>query len=1145
MKTIFALSLCYLLSLSYALLGSDKLGINYGRIGNNLPSPFQSIELLESMKAGHVKLYDSDPEVLKLLSGTNIHVSIMVANDQICRLASNQSEANLWVHHNVLAYYPSTKIRFVLVGNEVFSYNDRHIWADLVPAMRNIKKSLNLHDIHNIKVGTPVAMDVLESSFPPSSGRFRSNIPMEVMTSLMKFLNGTRSFFFLDVYPYFPWSQNPTNISLDFALLNQGNRTYIDPDSGLIYTNLLDQMIDSVYFAMQKLGFDNVMIAIAETGWPHEGDIDQPGANNYNAATYLCNLAAKMSSDPPLGTPAKPGVDIHTFIFSLYDENQKPGPGTERHWGMLNNRGRPIHKTMDLAGSCPAPDGVKGYLAKPVNNRPYRGKIWCVVGSATRLVELAAALDFACRNGNGTCDELAPGKSCYEPVSVIAHASYAFSSYWAKFRGDGASCFFNGLAVQTTVDPTGRFFVSRSQRVYCDSQTKEVRTRKFSPVLESELVSGNEILPSNEWKTVPDIWRTSAEKFGDRVALVDPYHDPPTNMTYKELEQEILNFCEGLRVIGLKPEEKLALFADNSCRWLVSDQGIMATGAINVVRGTRSSVEELLQIYNHSESVALVVDDPVMYNRISETFGSQTTVRFIVLLWGEKTNIINEAAPEVPIYSYKELIDLGRQSREALRHSEDARRQFTYETISSDDIATLVYTSGTTGNPKGVMLTHKNLLHQINNLWDIVPAVPGDRFLSMLPPWHAYERACEYFIFTHGIEHVYTSVKNLRDDLRRYQPHYVISVPLVYETLYSAIQKQIRTSSAVRKLVALLFLNISFKYMEARRIYEGKCLTRNLEQPSHLSAVFDWLWARTVSLILWPLHALAKKIVYTKIHSAIGISKAGISGGGSLAPHIDKFFEAIGVTVQNGYGLTESSPVVAARRLNCNVLGSIGHPLKYTEIKVFDPETDAVLPHGSKGIVKVRGPQVMKGYYKNLSATKQAIDEDGWLNTGDIGWICPPHSRGRSRQSGGVIVLEGRAKDTIVLSTGENVEPAEIEEAALRSSLIQQIVVIGQDQRRLGAIIVPNKEEIILEAKRSSEVEADATELSKQKQINLLHKELIKWTSGCSFQVGPILVLDDPFTIDSGLMTPTMKIRRDQVVSLYKEQIDNLYKGSA
>ncbi|XP_075516395.1 long-chain-fatty-acid--[acyl-carrier-protein] ligase AEE15, chloroplastic-like [Primulina tabacum] len=681
---------------------------------------------------------------------------------------------------------------------------------------------------------------------------------------------------------------------------------------------------------------------------------------------------------------------------------------------------------------------------------------------------------------------------------------------------------------------------NRSFRVYCEAETKEMQIRKFSPILESKLISGDGVLPSKEWTTVPDIWSSCAEKFAERVALNDPYHDPPTNLTYGQLEQEILNFCEGVRVVGLKPDEKIALFADNSCRWLIADQGIMATGAINVVRGTRSSAEELLQIYNHSESIALVVDDPAMLNKVSGIFHSQVTIRFVIVLWGDKSSITNAEALEMPIYGYKEIIDLGLESHKALLCSEDDRKQYTYKIINSDDVATLMYTSGTTGNPKGVMLTHKNLLHQITNLWEIVPAVPGDRFLSMLPPWHAYERACEYFTFTHGIENVYTTVKNLRDDLRHYRPHYVVSVPLVYETLYSGIQKQISSSSTVRKFVALLFLRISLAYMEAKRIHEGKCLTTNLEQPSYIVSIFDWLWARIIAGMLLPLHMLAKKVIYSKIHSAIGISKAGISGGGSLPSHVDKFFEAVGIMVQNGYGLTESSPVLAARSPSCNVLGSIGHPIRYTEIKVVDTETDAVLPCGSKGIVKARGPQMMKGYYKNPLATKQAIDENGWLDTGDIGWICPSHSRGRSRKAAGVIVLEGRSKDTIVLSSGENVEPSEIEEAALRSNLIQQILVFGQDRRRLGALIVPNKDEIMLEAKRLS-VDSDTPELSREKVTNLLHGELRKWTADCSFQVGPILVIDEPFTIDGGLMTPTMKIRRDKVVSLYEEQINNLY----
>nr|CAD1820483.1 unnamed protein product [Ananas comosus var. bracteatus] len=643
--------------------------------------------------------------------------------------------------------------------------------------------------------------------------------------------------------------------------------------------------------------------------------------------------------------------------------------------------------------------------------------------------------------------------------------------------------------------------------------------RRHSPFLDSALLPGGNDLTSHEWKAVPDIWRSSAEKYGDRVALVDPYHDPPSQLTYKQLEQEILNFSEGLRAAGVIPDEKLALFADNSCRWLVADQGIMATGAINVVRGTRSSDEELMQIYNHSDSVALVVDSPQFFNRLAESFIPRVDVRFVVLLWGEKSTLNSKSIKDIPLYDYREIIKLGQESRDALLQSCKEGQHYSFETINSEDVATVMYTSGTSGMPKGVMLTHRNLLHQIENLWDIVPAEPGDRFLSMLPSWHSYERAAEYFTFTHGIEQVYTNVRYLKEDLQRYQPHYLVSVPLVYETLYSSIHKQIYASSAARKFIALTLIKISLLYMEAKRIYEGKVLTKSPIQPSFFAAMIDWLWARIISTLLLPLHYLGKKLVYNKIHSAIGISKAGLSGGGSLVMYIDRFFEAIGVKVQNGYGLTETSPVLAVRHPALNVLGTVGHPLKYTEIKIVDIETGKVLPNGSKGIVKAKGPQVMKGYYKNPSATNAALDEDGWFNTGDI----------------------GRAKDTIVLSTGENVEPAELEEAALKSSLIQQIVVIGQDQRRLGALVVPNKDEVSAAA-RMRAIDVDATDLSKDKMTNLLYDEIRTWTSGCTFQIGPILILDEPFTIENGLMTPTMKVRRDKVAERYREQIAKLYK---
>ncbi|KAM0004273.1 putative long-chain-fatty-acid--[acyl-carrier-protein] ligase [Helianthus debilis subsp. tardiflorus] len=736
----------------------------------------------------------------------------------------------------------------------------------------------------------------------------------------------------------------------------------------------------------------------------------------------------------------------------------------------------------------------------------------------------------------------------FQPPSVSNSMSVAITSVNNVF----SPAYYRFRYVNATVNARSVCFHSRKVvrdrasrcygiRVYSESKAEVKQVRKYSPLLESPFPSEHDV-STTEFKAIPDIWRSSAERFGDRVALVDPHHDPPTNMTYKQVEQDILNFAEGLRVIGIKPCEKLALFADNSCRWLIADQGIMATGAINVVRGSRSSVEELLHIYNHSESVALAVDNPELYHRMADAFNSKASVKFVILLWGEKSSISSHVKEGIPAYTYEEIIDMGRGKRASFADSHDAHEQYVYEPIKPDDVAALIYTSGTTGNPKGVMLTHNNLLHQVHNLWDVVPAGPGDRFLSMLPPWHAYERACEYFILSLGIEQVYTTVKHLKDDLREYQPQYMISVPLVFQTLYSGIQKQISTSSAIRKLIAVSLIRISMAYMEFKNIYEGKYLSRDPQQPSFVAAILDWLYARSIAAILLPLHLLAKKLVYSKIHASIGLSKAGISGGGSLPMHVDKFFEAIGTKVQVGYGLTESSPVVAARRPHCNVLGSVGPPIRHTEIKVVNEETGEDLPPGSKGIVKVRGPQIMQGYYKNPIATNQALDEDGWLNTGDIGWISPVHSVGRSRNSGGIVVLEGRAKDTIVLSTGENVEPEQLEEAAMRSCLIQQIVVIGQDKRRLGAIIVPNKEEILLASKKSSTSDSDAVELSKEKITGLLSEELRKWTSDCSFQIGPILVVEEPFTIDSGLMTATMKIRRNQVVELYKEQIDDLYK---
>ncbi|CAI9104347.1 OLC1v1003000C1 [Oldenlandia corymbosa var. corymbosa] len=439
-----------LLALSNAK-AATRIGIVYGGQGNNLPAPNQSVQLLQRMNVDAVRLPDANHEMLHSLSRTRLHVAITVENELIPDIASNQTRADQWVQENVVAYYPEAMVRYIFVGNEVLSQNNTSLWHDLVPALKRIHDAVRNHNIENIKIATPLAMDILETTFPPSRGTFRSDIPQDqVLVPLLKFLDGTNSLLFLNVFPYKAWSANPTNLSLDQALFRvDQSSAYQDPGSSLNYTNLLDQMLDSVLYATEKLGFENIDLGISATGWPHAGDIDQPGANVYNAATYNRNLARKLNSKGSAGTPARPKALIPTFIYSLFDENQKLGPTTERSWGLLRPNGLPTYE-LDLTGS--RSDKEYSELPTPLNNNPYRGNLWCIVVPGVNTSYLSQAIINACSQGNGTCDAIAPGKECYEPVSLISHASYAFSSYWAQFRSRGGACYFDGLAMESTRD---------------------------------------------------------------------------------------------------------------------------------------------------------------------------------------------------------------------------------------------------------------------------------------------------------------------------------------------------------------------------------------------------------------------------------------------------------------------------------------------------------------------------------------------------------------------------------------------------------------------------------------------------------------------------------------------------------------------
>ncbi|KAH0449016.1 hypothetical protein IEQ34_022816 [Dendrobium chrysotoxum] len=432
------------------------LGVDYGQLGDNLPSPEASVALMHSLRASAVKIYDANPEILRALSGSNLVVSVMVPNGLLPSIGTNQSAADAWVSSNIVSFYGSVRLRFLLVGNEILSNyaSNSTFWPYLVPAMTRLHRSIRLFSLRGIKVSTPHAMDVLQSSFPPSSGRFRSDIAVPIIRPMLEFLRRTSSYFMIDAYPYFPWSENPNSISIDYALF-QGNSSlyYHDPVTGLTYTNLLDQMLDAMAAAIAAEGFAEVRLGLAETGWPNAGDLDEIGANVHNAAIYNRKLAIRVSEQRGLRTPARPAAAMPVFVFSLYNENLKPGPGTERHWGLLYPNGTAVYE-VDLKGR--RPEASYPPLPPATNNEPYKGKLWCVLETSggVNVTAVAAALSFACGQGNGTCAAIQTGGKCFQPNTVAAHANYAFNSYWQQFRSTGGSCYFNGLAVQTTADPS-------------------------------------------------------------------------------------------------------------------------------------------------------------------------------------------------------------------------------------------------------------------------------------------------------------------------------------------------------------------------------------------------------------------------------------------------------------------------------------------------------------------------------------------------------------------------------------------------------------------------------------------------------------------------------------------------------------------
>ncbi|EEF43463.1 glucan endo-1,3-beta-glucosidase 11 [Ricinus communis] len=326
-------------SISGILVMVDSIGINYGQVANNLPSPDNVVPLVKSIGATKVKLYDADPRVLRAFANTGVEFIVGLGNEYLSKMR-DPDKAQAWVKSNVQAYLPATKITCITVGNEVLTFNDTSLSDNLLPAMQSVHTALvNLGLDKQVSVTTAHSLAILETSYPPSAGAFRRDLA-PCVTPILNFHVKTGSPFLINAYPYFAYKANPKQVSLDFVLF-QANQGVVDPVSNLHYDNMLFAQIDAVYSALSSLGYKKLPVHISETGWPSKGDGDEAGATPDNAKKYNGNLIKTICQRK--GTPMRPSTDLNIYVFALFNENMKPGPTSERNYGLFKPDGTPAY----------------------------------------------------------------------------------------------------------------------------------------------------------------------------------------------------------------------------------------------------------------------------------------------------------------------------------------------------------------------------------------------------------------------------------------------------------------------------------------------------------------------------------------------------------------------------------------------------------------------------------------------------------------------------------------------------------------------------------------------------------------------------------------------------------------------------------
>lgn len=566
-----------------------------------------------------------------------------------------------------------------------------------------------------------------------------------------------------------------------------------------------------------------------------------------------------------------------------------------------------------------------------------------------------------------------------------------------------------------------------------------------------------------------------ADTYPNKTALYYKKGGSYVGMSYKELTREIACFASALLGLGVEKGDTVAILSSNRPEWVISDLATMSIGAIVVPVHVTLSPKIIKHILIDSESKILIVNNQLQLNKVLLVEKEIPSLKKIIYMDIDNPDISSLK----PLLFWDDLIRNGKKQNLKPRHE-----------AHHNDIATIVYTSGTTDNPKGVMLTHYNILSNARAATDFVPIYQKDIFLSFLPLSHILERTAGYYApLLHGSTIAYAeNMKTLPQNFKEIRPTVIISVPRIFEKLFDTIWERVKKGNAYVKEF--------------------------------------FVWALKQDSLGWK-HWIADIIIFRKIRKSLGGKlRLTISGGATLNPKLAKFYERIGIKIYEGYGLTETSPVVSVNREDKKRFGSVGQPLMGVEVKI-SPDKE----------ILVKGANVMKGYFQKDGHTKEAIDDYGWFHTGDLGFV----------DSEGFLFIIGRSKEMIVLSTGKNIWPEVVENALNGDRFISQSMVIGNKRPYLTAIVIPQMKELEDYVKEKHIMYNNLDELLEHPDVLLLYRQRVDRATqdfAINEKIVRFMLVKNEFQQKKDELTPTLKLRRDTIYHKYERDIDKMYQKS-